>query len=132
VAVPDAGCRGLRLPGGEPGGAAAPFARPRALAGTTAAVLLFALSHEQRRPAHYLPRQAMDIDRPGWSRTPEAQKAAFVEPGYFPADPHGRVQMRDTKLRRWADRSTAATGAVTLLLVTGASPRRRRPSPCPR
>jgi hypothetical protein len=98
----------------------------RALAVTAAVVAHLVLSRDQRHPAEYLPRQAMDIDRPGWSQTPQAQQKAFVEPGYSPADPHARVGMRETSLRRWADRSTAATGAVTLLLVTGATPWRRR------
>jgi hypothetical protein len=113
-----------------------PRSHARALAGTTAAVLLFVLSHEQRRPAHYLPRQAMDIDRPGWSRTPEAQKAAFVEPGYYPADPIARFWRQETSMRQWADTATAATAVVTVLLVMGAARRRRLPprslSPSPR
>ncbi len=101
-------------------------AQVRALAVTVAVGLHMVLSGEQRRPAHYLPRQAMDIDRPRWSDTPEAQKNAFVEPGYFPADPRGRREMRHTDLRRWADASSAATGAVTVLLVATATPWRRR------
>ena len=109
---------------------AARLPRPhaQAMAATAAAVLLFVLSREQRQPAHYLPRQAMDIDRPGWSQTPEAQKAAFVEPGYFPADPRARFEMRETTLRQWADAATAATAAVTVLLVMGGTRRRRLPA----
>jgi len=90
----------------------------RALVVTGAVGVHLLLSHDQRRPAQYLPRQAMDIDRPEWSATPEAQKTAFVEPGYFPADRRGRLP-RETSLRRWADASSAATGALTVLLVTG-------------
>jgi hypothetical protein len=102
----------------------------QALAATVVVGLLLVLSRDQRRPSQYLPRAAMDIDRPGWSETPEAQKAAFVEPGYYPANPSAQPPMRETRLRRWADRSTAATGAITVLLVTGAAPwRRRSPSP---
>jgi uncharacterized membrane protein len=113
-----------------------PRSHTRALAATTAAVLLFVLSREQRQPAHYLPRQAMDIDRPNWSQTPEAQQSAFVEPGYYPADPIARFWRQETSMRRWADAATAATAAVTVLLVMGATrPRRLRPhslSPSPR
>ena len=98
-----------------------------ALALTMAVGLLLALSEDQRRPAGYLPRRAMDIDQPDWRDTPEAQKAAFVEPGYFPADGGTRRALGDTSLRRWADLSSAATGAVTVLLVAAAAPRGRRP-----
>lgn len=97
----------------------------RVLAVTVAVALQLVASRDQRRPAHYLPRQAMDIDRPGWSNTPEAQKTAFVEPGYSPTRSSPRPPY-DTSLRRWANASTAATGAVTLVLLTGAAPRRRR------
>jgi hypothetical protein len=47
------------------------------------------VSRDQRRPQHYLPKAAMDIDRPGWSNTKEAKTTAFVEPGYYPAGTGG-------------------------------------------
>jgi hypothetical protein len=75
----------------------------RAMALTAAVILQLAASHDQRRPGQYLPRQAMDIDRPGWSETPEAQAAAFVEPGYYPAGGSGPVKadLREGARRRW-------------------------------
>jgi hypothetical protein len=100
----------------------------RVLAVTIAVALQLVASRDQRRPAHYLPRQAMDIDRPGWSSTPEAQKMAFVEPGYSP-NGGSPGQPHDTSLRRWADASTVATGAVTVVLLAGTAPRRRRTVP---
>ena len=100
----------------------------RVLAVTIAVALQLVASRDQRRPAHYLPRQAMDIDRPGWSSTPEAQKMAFVEPGYSP-NGSSPGQPHDTSLRRWADASTVATGAVTVVLLAGTAPRRRRTVP---
>lgn len=100
----------------------------RVLAVTIAVALQLVASRDQRRPNHYLPRQAMDIDRPGWSSTPQAQKTAFVERGYSPNESSG-YQPHDTSLRRWADASTAATGAVTIVLLAGAAPRRRRTVP---
>ncbi len=62
-----------------------PRSHHRAMALTAAVLLQLVASDDQRRPNRYLPRQAMDIDRPGWSETPEAYAAAFVEPGYYPA-----------------------------------------------
>jgi hypothetical protein len=75
----------------------------RAVAATIVVALQLALSDDQRRPARYLPRQAMDIDRPGWSDTPQAQQAAFVEPGYYPAGGHapGDAETRAAGRRRW-------------------------------
>jgi hypothetical protein len=75
----------------------------RAMAVTAAVILHLVASHEQRRPDRYLPRQAMDIDRPGWSDTPEAQATAFAELGYFPAS--GRAlrapEAKDGGGQRW-------------------------------
>lgn len=80
----------------------------RAVALTVAVALQLLASRDQRRPDHYLPRTAMDIDRPGWSDTAEAQKDAFVEPGYFPAGGSGAVgggspeaPGREGDRRRW-------------------------------
>jgi hypothetical protein len=52
---------------------------------TAAVVALLVASRDQRRPGGYLPRGAMNIDEPDWSETQQAQREAFVEPGYFPA-----------------------------------------------
>jgi hypothetical protein len=103
----------------------------KAVTVTVAVVLYLVLSGEQRRPAQYLPKRAMEIDWPAWNQTPEAQRTAFIEPGYFPADPGSGVAMQGTELRRWADTATAASIAVTVLLVMGATPWRRRRSSRP-
>jgi hypothetical protein len=59
----------------------------RAVVLTLVVILQIAVSREQRRPDHYVPRRAMDIDRVAWGYTSEARKAAFVEPGYYPVVP---------------------------------------------
>jgi hypothetical protein len=97
-------------------------ARPLAVIAVVA--LQIAVSGDQRRPDRYLPRQAMDIDRPGWAATPEAQRDAFVEPGYSPAGRMAALELRDSDLRRAADASTAASGALLVVLIS--MPRRRR------
>jgi hypothetical protein len=104
-------------------------ARTQPLAVVITVAVLLAASHDQRRPVDYLPRRAMDIDRPDWRETPEAQKAAFIEPGYDPARGRWRQAIDGTSLRRWANAATVATGAVTLVLLAGAAPRRRRTVP---
>lgn len=78
--------------------------RTRALALTVAVVLQLVASRDQRRPDHYVPTRAMDIDRPDWSYTPQAQAAAFVEPAYYPAGASGQGDV-DSHVgggRRWA------------------------------
>jgi hypothetical protein len=97
--------------------------RHRALVLTAAVVLQLLASRDQRRPEHYLPRTAMDIDRPGWSDTPEAQKEAFVEPGYYPVGASGPVGTSDPRLadrrdsggRRW---TTSDAGSLVQPRVT--------------
>jgi hypothetical protein len=84
--------------------------RSRAAVLTAVAALLLVASREQRRPDHYVPRRAMDIDRPAWANTPEAAASAFVEPGYFPAGPggHGASSSAERSRRLWITSDPAA------------------------
>jgi uncharacterized membrane protein len=42
-------------------------------------------THGLLKPSHYLPRQSVFIDNPGWRFSRGASGLAFIEPGYFPA-----------------------------------------------
>ena len=93
-----------------------PGPRARAVIVLAVVIVQLAASRDQRRPDHYVPRRAMEIDRAGWARTRTAQAAAFVEPGYFPAGAIGRAPGSTLEPRPlW--RATAPGSMVTPLAV---------------
>lgn len=97
--------------------ARAPQPSRRALILTALVVVQVVASRDQRRPDHYVPRRAMDIDRPAWAHTPEAAASAFVEPGYFPAGPgvRGEPLAAEQGRRRWI---TSDSGAIVTPRLT--------------